>query len=122
MTTGGSTVTLPLARDARDPISAVFYVRTLPLAAGAHVVLPLTDNGRRSALDLTVVGTESIVAAGRTWQALKLAPRITGRVERQTPLAITTWLSADARRIPLVFEVTGGFGTVRGELKEYRER
>jgi len=122
MTTGGSTVTLPLARDARDPITALFYVRTLPLAAGAHLVLPLTDNGRRSQLDLTVGATESIVAAGRTWQALKLAPRITGRVERQTPLAITTWLSADARRIPLAFEVTGPFGTVRGELTQYRER
>ena len=37
MTTGGAAMTLPLALDARDPISALFYVRTLPLAPGAHV-------------------------------------------------------------------------------------
>jgi len=122
MTTGGATVTLPLVRDARDPISALFYVRTLPLAPGTHVVLPLTDNGRRSQLDVTVGATEMIVAGGRTWQAWKVAPRITARVERQAPLAIAAWLSADARRIPLVFDVTGPFGTVRGELTEYRER
>jgi Protein of unknown function (DUF3108) len=122
MTTGGAAVTLPLARGARDPISALFYVRTLPLRPGAHIVAPLTDNGRRSQLDVSVAGIETITVAGRTWQAWKLTPRIGGRVERQAPLAMTTWLSADERRIPLVFEVTGPFGTVRGELKEYRER
>lgn len=122
MTTGGATITLPLARDARDPISALFYVRTLPLEPGAHVVLPLTDNGRRSQLDITVGAVETLVLDGQTWHAWKLAPRMSGRVERQQPLAISTWLSADARRIPLVLEVSAGFGTVRAELMNYREK
>lgn len=37
---GGTTITLPLGREARDPISALFYVRTLPLASGAHATIP----------------------------------------------------------------------------------
>jgi uncharacterized protein DUF3108 len=121
MTTGGTTVTLPLARDARDPISALFYVRTLPFQTGTHVVVPLTDNGRRSQLDVTVGAIETVVVDGHSWQAWKVAPRITGRVERQQPLDITAWLSADARKVPVVFEVSAAFGTVRAELVGYSE-
>ncbi len=121
MTTGGATIALPLTRDARDPISMLFYVRTLPLETGGHVVLPLTDNGRRSLLELTVGGIETVTLDGRAWAAVKLTPRVTGRVERQAPLEITTWLSTDARRIPLIFEVSAAFGTARAELASYRE-
>ena len=122
MTTGGATIALPLTRDARDPISMLFYVRTLPLQTGGHVVLPLTDNGRRSLLELTVGGTETVTLDGREWAAVKLSPRVTGRVERQAPIEITTWLSTDARRIPLILEVSAAFGTARAELVSYRER
>ena len=121
MTTGGASIALPLARDARDPVSMLFYVRTLPLVEGSHVVLPLTDNGRRSQLELTVGGTETVTLDGRAWPAIKLSPRVTGRVERQAPLEITAWLSADARRIPLIFEVSAAFGRARAELASYRE-
>ena len=64
MTNGGASITLPLGADARDPMSALFYVRTLPIAAGAQFSLPLTDNGRRSRLDVTVGGLETIVLDG----------------------------------------------------------
>jgi hypothetical protein len=47
---------------------------------------------------------------------------LTGRVERQAPLQITAWLSDDARRVPLVLEVSAAFGTARAELVKYRDR
>ena len=92
------------------------------MAAGAHFSLPLTDNGRRSRLDVSVGGPETITLEGRAWSAWKLAPRLGGRIERQVPPTLTVWVSADARRIPLVIDVAAGFGTVRAELTGYRER
>jgi len=122
MTTGGASIALSLAKDARDPISALYFVRTLPLRPGEVISLPLSDNGRRSRLDVTVNGRETIEIDGQPRAAWRVAPRISERVERQTPAAITAWLSDDPLRIPLRIEVTAAFGSVRVELASYRER
>ena len=130
MTTGGASITLPLAAEARDPLTALFYVRTLPFQAGARFVVPLSDNGRRSRLDLTVDGLETIQLDGRARPTWKVEPRLSERVERQGAqgpqggqgsIAISAWLSADARRVPVVVEISAAFGTVRAELVDSRD-
>jgi hypothetical protein len=130
MTTGGAAITLPLAAEARDPLTALFYVRTLPFQAGARFVVPLSDNGRRSRLDVTVDGLETIQVDGRARPTWKLEPRLSERVERQGAqgsqggqgsIAISAWLSADARRVPVVVEISAAFGTVRAELVDSRD-
>jgi len=118
---GGTTISLPLGAEARDPLTALFYIRTQPLSTGVHFALPVTDVGRRLKLDVAVGGRESIVLDGRTWDAWKLEPQLSNRIER-SPLSISAWVSADARRIPLLVEVAAGFGSVRVELTDYRER
>ena len=120
MTTGGASITLPLSPEARDPISALFYVRTLPMATASHFTLPLSDNGRRSRLEVTVHGLETISLTGKSWSAWKLEPRLSDRIERWDGLKLTTWVSADSRHIPLVVDVKAGFGSVRLELASYR--
>jgi hypothetical protein len=122
MTSGGASVTLPLAEAARDPITALFYVRTLPLAADSSFSLPLTDNGRSSRLEFTVGPPETVVVSGRSWSAWKVVPLIRERIPRRAPLAITAWLAADERRLPIMFDVGGAFGTVRAELTSFRDR
>jgi hypothetical protein len=121
ITSGRTTITLPLGAAARDPISALFYVRTLPVGATAPIAVPISDNGRRLTLQVPEAHPETIVIDGRSWSALKLEPRLSDRIERG-PLTITAWVSADARRIPLLVEVSAGFGLVRLELASYRDR
>jgi hypothetical protein len=122
MTTGGASVTLPMAAAARDPITALFYVRTLPLTPGSDFSLPLTDNGRPSRLEIIVGRSETIVVNGQQRSAWKVEPRLHERLEREGRLTMSAWISADARRIPLVIDITGAFGTVRAELTTYRDR
>ena len=121
ITSGGTSISLPVAVGGRDPISALFYVRTLALEEGAHFTLPISDNGRRLRLDVTVGKRESIVLDGQTWQAWRVEPRLSERIDR-SPLKISAWVSADNRRIPLLVEVAAGFGSARLELTNYRER
>ena len=121
ITSGGASIALPLGADARDPLSALFYIRTLPIANGSHFLLPISDNGRRLKLDLTTERLESIVLDGRAWSAWKLVPRLSERIERDS-LTLSAWVSADDRRIPLLVEVSAGFGSARVELASYRER
>jgi hypothetical protein len=116
---GGTSIVLPVAIGARDPISAFFYLRTLPLTEGARYRIPISDNGRPLRLDVTVGPRESIVLDGRTWEAWKVQPSASERIDRD-PLRMTAWLSADERRVPLVVDVSAQFGTVRVEMTGYR--
>jgi hypothetical protein len=119
---GGTSITMPLGREARDPLSALFYARTLPMASGAHAAIPLNDAGRRMKLDLAVDRQETITIGDRPWPAWRTEPKLSERIDRQGALQIVAWLSADARRIPLVVEVSASFGTARLELASYREK
>ena len=78
----------PVAEGGRDPISALFYVRTLALEEGAHFALPISDNGRRLRLDVSVGKRESIVLDGQSWEAWKVEPRLSERIDR-SPVKIT---------------------------------
>ena len=122
MTSGGTTLTLPLEAAARDPLTALFYVRSLPMEPRSHIALPLNDNGRRLILDVGIGDVETITLDGHARSAWKLEPRLTDRLDRRGPLNVTAWLSADAHRVPLIIDVTAAFGSARLELETYRER
>ena len=118
---GSTSITLPLSREARDPITALFYVRTLPMTSGTRVTLPVSDNGRRLTLDVVVDRMEAVVVAGKDWPAWRVEPRV-GDPLGANRFAITAWVSADARQIPLRVDVGARFGSVRMELTGYREQ
>jgi hypothetical protein len=113
-------LTLPLAAGARDALTALWYVRTQPLAPGWSMAMPINEAGRGLALDVAVAARETIQASGREWTALRVEPRIVVRVQRRQPIVATLWLSDDERRLPLVVELAAGFGRVRLELVDYR--
>jgi hypothetical protein len=119
---GGASITLPVSREARDPLTALFYIRTLPMEKASHFALPLSDNGRRLRLDIGVDRLESLLVDGRSWSAWKLEPRLGDRIERPDRLTISAWVSADPRHIPLLVEVAAPFGSVRVELASYRDQ
>ena len=116
---GGTSIVLPVGIGARDPISAFFYLRTLPLTEGARYGIPISDNGRPLRLDVIVGPLEPIVLDGRTWQAWRVQPTVSERIDRG-PVRMTAWLSADERRVPLVIDVSAQFGTARVEMTGYR--
>ena len=118
---GGTSISLPLGAEARDPLTALFFIRTQPLSKGAHFALPITDIGRRLTLDVTVGDREEIQLDGGSRTAWKITPQLSNRIER-SPLTMTAWVSDDERRIPLLVEVAAAFGSVRVELRDYRER
>jgi hypothetical protein len=112
---------LPLgAEAARDALSALYYVRTLTLSPGSMVSVPLNEAGVSMVLQVAVAEAQTIEHQGRPITALRLEPRLMRRIERRRPVAMTIWLSADERRIPLRLFVEAGFGRVRAELVEYR--
>jgi hypothetical protein len=114
-------LTLPLgAAEARDALTALYYVRTLGLTPGAIVSVPVNEAGSSLVLQVAAGEQEMIDDRGRATPAIRLEPRVMRRIERRRPIAMTMWLSADERRVPLQVIVEAGFGRVRAVLTEYR--
>lgn len=107
-------------RDHRDPLAAFLLVRTLALAAGMEVAVPVNDMGRNLTLQSGPLRAETIEWRGRQVAALRMRPTLVQRVQRRAPPEIDLWLSADDRRLPLRIDVAAGFGRVRVELIETR--
>jgi hypothetical protein len=117
---GAEALVLPLGSEyARDAVSALYYVRTLPLAPGTQVSVPLNEAGTSLMLLVAVGEAETIEHGGRQVPVLRLEPRIMRRIERRRPVAMTVWLSADEHRVPVRLIVEAGFGRVRVELIDY---
>ena len=110
---------LPLAAGSRDALTALWYLRALPLAADS-VRFPVNDAGRNLTVVVERGEVESIDVGGRQQDAIRVASRIVAQVERRRPVEATLWLSADSRRVPLMVEIEAGFGRVRLKLVDYR--
>ena len=116
----GGTMALPLAAQARDSLTALWYVRSLPLAAGTTFEMPINEAGRNMKATITVGAPETVDATGGPQPAFRVEPRLTTRVQRRQGIDATIWISADARRVPLAADITAGFGRVRLKLVDYR--
>jgi hypothetical protein len=104
----------------RDAITALFFVRTLPLAPGAIVTVPINEAGNNLVMQVAVGELETIDVRGTPQRTLRLEPRLMRRIERRRPINMTIWLSADDRRVPVRAFVEAGFGRVRLDLVDYR--
>ena len=114
-------MTLPLGdAAARDALSALYYVRTVPLLPGAIVSVPMNDAGTPLLLQVHVGEVEDIEREDGSIAALRLEPRLTRRIEQRRPFVMTLWLTADERRIPVRAVVDAGFGALRLELRHTR--
>jgi hypothetical protein len=111
---------LPLAAHARDSLTALWYVRTLPLAAGMQFDMPINEAGRNSKATIEVSGPETVEGLTGPQRAFRVQPRLTTRVQRRQAADATIWISDDARRLPLAADITAGFGRVRLKLVDYR--
>jgi hypothetical protein len=111
---------LPLAAHARDALTALWYVRTLPLADGATFVVPINEAGRNMTATIEVSGPETVAGLAGPQPAFRIRPRLSTRVQRRQAVDATIWISADHQRVPLAADISAGFGRVRLKLVDYR--
>ena len=93
-------------------------MRTLPLARGDVIEIPVNDAGRNLIVEVRSAGEESIVVSGRRIQAIRLEPRLRQRLDRRQPVTGVIWVSADERRMPVRVDLSAAFGRVTLERLE----
>jgi len=113
-------VVLPMAPRARDAISALFYLRTLPLRNGDRITFPVNEAGRNLVAEVTVNGHDIITSLDKRVEAIRVTPVLQRRAADRQPLTAMIWLSNDERHLPLVLDLDAGFGHMRVDLVSYR--
>ncbi len=98
--------TLRVPPRTQDPLSAVFALRSLPLARGTRTQMPITFNGAVYQVEVTVNGQEPVQTPTGRRTAWRLTPVVQEKGSSvASPRGMTMWLSADARRLPLKMQV-----------------
>lgn len=105
--------------DARDPLGAMYYVRTLAWEPGTSRRLLVSDLGMELAVDVRSNRPEQVRAEGRLQAARRLTVRMEYVTEQYKTPKATVWLSADARRIPLTADVETEVGVFRMALVRF---
>ncbi len=109
----------PVIEFAQDSLSALYYLRTLPLLPDTSVTFPVISEGKYWEAQVTVVRRELLKTTfGRTPSiVLQLETKYQGILQKRGESFL--WISDDDRRIALRLEAKVKIGTVVAVLRKF---
>ncbi|MDT7603803.1 MAG: hypothetical protein QOF61_1800 [Acidobacteriota bacterium] len=113
-------VTNTLRDAAHDFISALYYLRTQPLAPGQNLELVISDDGQTYRIPVKVYERKvmkSVVGRAPTLR-LNIGLFGAGRLIDDRKGTMTLWLTDDARRLPVRARIDADIGTLDIKLKK----
>lgn len=103
---------------AQDSVSALFYVRTLPLPTGTVVTLPVASEGKVWDLVVTVIRREMLETPLGKIQTVVIKPETKFRGVMEKKGDSYMWLTDDDRHLLVRMEAKVRIGTVVARLKK----
>lgn len=113
----GVSYALPLT--ARDPLAAMYYVRSRDWDREPEQRLLVSDLGLDLGVDVRSGRTERVTAEGQSQLARRMTVRMEYTTAKVSAPKATVWLSTDHRRVPLMTEVETEYGVFRMALTRY---
>jgi hypothetical protein len=108
---------IPVPRPILDPISVIYYFRTLELAPGKSYELTLVSDGKLYTVHARVIRRETVVTPAGTFNALLVEPQMASSgVLREEQLFI--WYTDDERHLPVRIRTEVKFGSVTATLNK----
>ncbi|MDQ4122295.1 MAG: DUF3108 domain-containing protein [Acidobacteriota bacterium] len=98
-----------------DLISAIYQVRTLPLAVGSAFPLRITENNQNYDADLRVLRKATVSTAVGAFNAFVIQINVPNN-EKYNRFRIQMIVSDDERRLPISFQLKHSNGDIRAEL------
>ena len=119
---GTEVKTTPLMPGSFDPLSAFFYVRSVPITGpGMIIERPITDGNKNVIGQVRVVKRETIKVRGKKYDTYLIEPdlkHVGGVFEKSPGAKIQIWVTADERQIPVLLKSKVVVGSFVGELME----
>jgi hypothetical protein len=112
-------ISYALPPSARDPLAAMYYVRSRDWDREPDMRLLVSDLGADLGVELRSGPTERVTAEGLPQLARRMAVRMEYVAAKVPAPRATVWLSTDDRRIPLLTEVETEYGVFRMALTRY---
>jgi hypothetical protein len=113
-------VTGMLRDAAHDFISALYFLRTQPLAPGQNLELVISDDGQTYRIPVKVAERKTLKSIVGRVQTLRLDIGLfgAGRLIDDRKGTMTLWLTDDARRLPVRARIDADIGTLDIKLKK----
>ena len=108
-----------IAPRTQDVLSALFYVRTLPLEVGQAITLANHTDGKNYPLVVKVHRRETVTVDAGTFDCLVVEPILRGPAIFSQKGRLTVWLTDDRYRMPVLMKSKVLIGHVSAVLKEY---
>jgi hypothetical protein len=103
----------------QDILSAIYFVRTLPLEVGKTFEISISDSGQVYTLPLRVVEKKRMKTALGRIQTVRVDPEIFGPDRMIAHKGhFSVWLTTDRRRIPVKARLKSDYGTFDIKLKK----
>jgi hypothetical protein len=107
---------IPVPRPVLDPISVIYYCRTLDLTPGKTYELTLYADLKLYTVHARVIRRETITTPAGTFSTIVVEPEMaSGGVQREEKLLI--WYTDDERHVPVRIRTEVKFGSVTATLK-----
>jgi len=107
---------VPLALDAQDILSSLYYVRMVDLEVGTSVYIENHADKKNYPLEIKVLGRERVDVPAGTFDCLVVEPvmRVAGLFRHKGSLKV--WLTDDDRRVPVLMKSKVLIGSVSAVL------
>jgi hypothetical protein len=105
----------------QDPLSIVYFIRSLPMNPGSTYEIPIVNKGKVELLVATVEKNESIKTEIGKISATKISVHTNHKGKTIEGGKMTFWYSNDARKIFLRFKAKIKIGSVSGEIHSYKK-
>jgi len=107
----------PIASSTQDALSALYVLRVLPLKAGLHVTMPVTNDGVNYKMTIDVAAKERIkTALGDIW-SWKVLPTVVDDKGQSVGKNLAVWIADDATRYPVKIQADLAVGTFVLQLR-----
>ncbi len=111
---------VPIPPRTQDVLSALYYVRTLPLEVGQSIALANHTDGKNYPLTVKVHGREHVKVDAGEFDCLVVEPILRGPGIFTQKGRLMVWLTDDDRRMPVLMKSKVVIGYVAAVLKSYQ--
>jgi hypothetical protein len=112
--------TVPIPPRTQDVLSAMYYVRTLPLEVGQSIAIANHTDGKNYPLVVKVLGREHVKVDAGEFDCIIVEPILRGPGVFTQQGRLTVWLTDDRRRMPVLMKSKVAIGHVAAILKSYQ--
>ncbi len=110
---------IPIPPATQDFLSAIYYMRTLPLDVGMAVALPNHTGGKNYPIYVKILRRERIKVPAGTFDCLVAEPVLETATIFQNKGKLTIWFTDDSVKMPVMLRSKVVIGAFEAVLKKY---